>query len=306
MKKILLSFLFAISAQALFAQAAGINKADRQYTKYAYIDATETYERIVAKGYKSPEVLSKLANSYYFNSQFDKAANWYGELFAMTNDVEAELFYRYAQSLKAIGNYAKSDDMMKAFTAKNQEDLRGKNYSEKPDYMAVIKANSGRYEIGDAGVNTEYSDYGSNVHNGRLYFTSARDTGNFVKRVHKWSNQYFTNIWSAEITADSTGTPKRFERGINTRFHEATPVFSSDGNTMYFTRNNFTDGKKGKSKERITYLKIYKAAKVVKDSVETWENVAELPFNSNEYQTAHPALSADGKWLYFASDMPGG
>ncbi|NMH29156.1 OmpA family protein [Flavobacterium silvaticum] len=306
MKKTVLSFLFALTASATFAQAPGQNKADKQYTKYAYIDATETYERIVEKGYKSPEVLTKLANSYYFNSQFDKAAKWYGELFAMTNDVEAEVYYRYAQSLKATGNYAKSNDMMNAFTAKTQEDLRGKNYTEHKDYMEIIKANSGRYEIGDAGINTEYSDYGSHVYNGKLYFTSARDTGNFVKRVHKWSNQYFTNVWSAEVTADSVGTPKRFARSINTRFHEATPVFTKDGNTMYFTRNDFTDGKKGKSKDRITLIKIYKATKVVKDSVETWENITELPFDSKDYTVAHPALSADGKWLYFASDMPGG
>lgn len=306
MKKTILSFLSCLAISVGFAQAPGQNKADKQYAKYAYIDATETYERIVEKGYKSPEVLSKLANSYYFNSRFDKAAKWYGELFALSSEVETEIYYRYAQSLKAQGNYAKSDDMMKAFTAKQQEDLRGKNFTEKPDYMAVIKANSGRYEIGDAGINTQYSDYGSHVHNGKLYFTSARDTGNFVKRVHKWSNQYFTNVWSAEVTADSVGTPVRLSRGINSRFHEATPVFTSDGNTMYFTRNNFNDGKKGKSKDRITYLKIYKATRVVKDSVESWENITELPFNSDEFQVAHPALSADEKWLFFASDMPGG
>lgn len=304
MKKILL-FAFALSANLIWSQA-GINKADKQYDKFAYIDATATYERIVEKGFKSPEVLTKLANSYYFNSQFDKAAKWYGELFAMGSEVDTEVYYRYSQSLKAIGNYAKADDMMNAFTAKTQEDLRGKNYTDEKNYLEVIKANSGRYEIGDAGVNSQYSDYGSHVHNGKLYFTSARDTGNFVKRVHKWSNQYFTNIWSAEIASDSVQTPKRFARSINTRFHEATPVFSQDGNTMYFSRNNFTDGKKGKSDDRITLVKIYKATKVVKDSVETWENITELPFNSDQYTVAHPALSADGKWLFFASDMPGG
>ncbi|MFE3871704.1 OmpA family protein, partial [Flavobacterium sp. ZS1P70] len=48
-------------------------------------------------------------------------------------------------------------------------------------------------------------------------------------------------------------------------------------------------------------IKIYKAS-LVNDK---WSNVTELPFDSNNYSTAHPALSPDGKTLYFASDMPG-
>ena len=37
----------------------------------------------------------------------------------------------------------------------------------------------------------------------------------------------------------------------------------------------------------------------------SWVDVVELPFNSDNYSTAHPALSPDEKTLYFASDMPG-
>jgi outer membrane protein OmpA-like peptidoglycan-associated protein len=70
---------------------------------------------------------------------------------------------------------------------------------------------------------------------------------------------------------------------------------------MYFTRNNYLDGKKGKDDNKITLVKIYKASFVNKD----WSNVTELPFNSNNYSSAHPALSPDEKTLYFVSDMPG-
>lgn len=306
MKKVILSLLFSVLAITTYGQTGGLKKADRNYDRYAYIDAIKTYERVAEKGYKNADLFKKLGNAYYFNSQFDKAAKWYDQLFAMTTDVETEVFYRYAQCLKATGNYAKADDMMNAFTAKSQQDLRAQNFSEKKDYMKVIEANSGRYEIGDAGVNTQYSDYGSAFYKDQLVFASARDTGSFVQRKHKWSGQYFTNMYTAPIQADSVGKAVRFDKNVNTRFHEATPAFTKDGKTMYFTRNNFNDGKKGKNSEKITLLKIYRATLVTKDSVDTWENVTELPFNSDQYSVAHPALSADGKWLYFASDMPGG
>ena len=71
---------------------------------------------------------------------------------------------------------------------------------------------------------------------------------------------------------------------------------------MYFTRNNFINGKQKMDASKTTLLKLYKATK---DDEGKWANVVELPFNSNDYSCAHPALSPDDKTLYFASNMPG-
>jgi outer membrane protein OmpA-like peptidoglycan-associated protein/Tol biopolymer transport system component len=138
----------------------------------------------------------------------------------------------------------------------------------------------------------------------KIYFASARDTGNFIQRKHKWTGEYFTNIYNADLDP-ATGTASKvnkFKSAINTKFHEASPVFTKDGKTVYFTRNNYIDGKKGKDESRVTLIKLYKA-ELGKDG--KWTNIAELPFNSNNYSTGHPALSPDEKTLYFASDMPG-
>jgi tetratricopeptide (TPR) repeat protein len=57
-------------------------------------------------------MLQKLANSYYFNADFENAIKWYTELFALTEDLSTEYYYRYAQSLKSIKEYGKADEMM--------------------------------------------------------------------------------------------------------------------------------------------------------------------------------------------------
>ena len=93
----------------------------------------------------------------------------------------------------------------------------------------------------------------------------------------------------------------KFSGKINSKFHESTPVFTKDGKTVYFTRNNYTDGTVRSNKEGTTLLKLYKAT--VNDG--GWSNVIELPFNNDQYSVAHPALSPDETKLYFASDMPG-
>lgn len=303
MKNYRLLCLIILNVFYSYPQQAKLNSGDKKYDGYAYIDAIKTYERVANKGYKSEDLFKKLGNSYYFNSEFEGAAKWYGELFAMNTSPEAEYYYRYAQSLKSTGQTDKANKIMNEFNAKYKNDSRGKLYREDADYLTEIKANSGRYKIENAGINSKYSDYGSFVYNNTIYFASARDTGNFSQRKHKWTGEYYTNIYSANLDQQNGTVLKtsKFKTALNSKFHEATPVFKKDGNTVYFTRNNYIDGKKGKDDNKITLVKIYQA------HLENgkWANVKAVSFSSDNYSTAHPALSPDEKTMYFASDMPG-
>ncbi|OMQ08295.1 OmpA family protein [[Flexibacter] sp. ATCC 35103] len=284
------------------AQKTVLNKAEKEYNQYAYVDAIAIYEKVAESGYKEEKMFQRLGNAYYFNAELTKAAKWYDALFAFNDQQEPEYYYRYSQALKSVGDYAKSDKMLEIFNAKVKTDSRGVLFESNKNYLEQIKSNSGRFEITDAGINSKQSDYGSTVFNNKLVFASARDTGIAVKKTFKWTNKSFTNLFAAELKADgSLENPIRFEKKINSKFNESTPVFTKDGKTMYFTRNNFLRGKKGKDNKRITLLKLYKAD-LLNDK---WTNVTALPFNSDEYSIAHPALSTDEKKLYFASDMPG-
>ncbi|TWI43585.1 WD40 repeat protein [Flavobacterium glaciei] len=305
MKKNILLYITIVTIFSIniYSQKAKLATADKEYDGYAYVDAIKTYERIAEKGYKSIDMYKKLGNAYYFNAQFDNAAKWYGELFTLdTSNLESEYYYRYAQSLRAINQNDKANEMMELFNQKSSNDSRAQLFKKNTNYLEAIKANSGRYNIEDAGINSIYSDYGTAIYLNKLVFASARDTGSLGQRKHKWTNQYFTNLYSADLADDMTpSAPKKFDGTINSKFHESTPTFSSDGKTMYFSRNNYLDGKKGKDGNKITLIKIYKATL----ENDKWTNVTELPFDSDNYSTAHPALSPDGKTLYFASDMPG-
>ena len=68
------------------------------------------------------------------------------------------------------------------------------------------------------------------------------------------------SLYSANIgDQGALSEPGRFGSNLNSKFHESTPVFTKDGKTVYFTRNNFLDGKKGKDARKSTLLKLYKA-----------------------------------------------
>lgn len=304
MKKQLLLCLAMISLcwSPSFAQKAKIASADKKYNSYAYVDAIQTYERLAAKGYQSAEMFEKLGNAYYFNSDFEKAAHWYDQLYQLSPELEPEYYYRYAQSLKAIGKEKEAEAILNKFESKSTQDSRGKRLKNNTNYLNEIKANVGRYTIENAGINSKYSDYGSAIIDNKLVFASARDTGGVSQRIHTWTGEHFTNLYSANVDSELTpSTPTRYDANVNSRFHEATPVYTKDGNTMYFTRNNYLDGRKGKDANKVTLLKIYKATLINN----RWTSVTELPFNSDNYSTAHPALSPDEQTLYFASDRPG-
>jgi outer membrane protein OmpA-like peptidoglycan-associated protein len=216
----------------------------------------------------------------------------------MNNNSDVEYYYRYAQSLRATGQTDQANKMMEEFNAKFTADMRGKRYKENANYLDQIKANSGRYKIEDAGINSKYSDYGTFVYDNKIYFASARDTGNFSQRKHTWSGEYFTNIYVSNVDSAQV---KKIKSPLNSKFHEATPIFTKDGKTVYFARNNYVNGKKGKNENKITLVKLYKATL----NNNKWTNITALPFTSDSYSTAHPALSPDEKTLYFSSDMPG-
>ena len=302
-KNLLYTFLlfnFFLNANA---QSLSVRQADKKYNNYAYADAIKFYENAIKEGSTEENVFQKLGNSYYFTGDLKQALKCYQELFAINRNQEAEYLYRYSQCLKSAGNYTKSDEILDIFSEKVPLDKRGILFKKNRNYLDDIKANSGRYEIADAGINSKDSDYGSALIDNKLIFTSARDTGGIIKKNFKWTNKSISALYSVDLMPDgSISNPVFFhKKGLKTRFNESTPVFTKDGKTMYFTKNNSIKGKRGQSENKVTLLKLYKAI-LINDE---WSNVQELPFNSDQYSVAHPALSFDEKILYFASDMPG-
>lgn len=304
MKKIIyIGALFLGGLTFSYAQKVQVKKADKFFDNYQYIDAIETYEKVAKKGYKSAEIFQKLGNSYYFNANYIESAKWYSELFDLepvAND--PEYYFRYAQSLKSTGQYAKADEYMEKFYQAKGDDHRAQLFLTERNYLEVIEENSGRYAVENAGIlNSDLSDYGTSFYNGELIFASTRKGSKLISKSMGWNKQPFSVLYSSKVS--QTGNleePTTFSDKLDSKVNESTPVFTKDGTTIYFTRNNYLK-KKAYSTDGIVLLKIYRASLIEGK----WSDVTELPFNSNEYQTAHPALSADEKWLYFASDMPG-
>lgn len=303
----LLTFSVALlsSTSLLFAQPEKeLEKANEMYKNFSYVDAIKIYERIAQKGFVNQEMLQSLGNAYYYNAEYKKALPWYEQLFQEGKyKVKPEYYYRYAQTLKSVGDYTQADKMMAKFVElTNANDTRAALFEENKDYQTVIKNNSGRFQLNNASVNTENSEYGTAFYGDKIVFAGATDARKAKHGVSQWTGESFYDLYEAEHFDQKLGNRKPFSSSVNTQFNESTPVFTKDGNTMYFTRNNYVNRKLGSDIENTILLKILRATK---DKNGNWGNIVEVPFNSDQYNVAHPALSPDEKYLYFASDMPG-
>lgn len=296
--------LFFLSINVLLAQEKKeVTEGNKEFDKLAYIEARESYLKAASDGVNSDQLLKNLGDSYYFNADYKNAAKWYGQLFESSDNIEPEYIYRYALSLKSDEKYLASDNVMEKFNETKGEDYRANLFVNERNYLEEIELQSGRFELINVDFNSKLSDFAPSFYQGTLIYSSNRNARGFSKRVHDWNEQPFLDLYKLNDTDGSKPSSSKFSSEINSIYHESTAVFTKDDLTMYFTRNNYTDEDYKQDEDGTNRLKLYRAKRVDKNSTD-WD-VQELPFNSDQYSVAHPALSPDGKTLYFASDMPG-
>ena len=305
----LLAILVSTFTQTICGQSEkeALQKAANYYKNLDYVQAINAYESIARKGVETQELLENLANAYYYNADYKQANKWYAKLFANTDaktgkpyNINPEYYYRYAQTLKSVEDYEASDKMMDKFVAlKGNTDSRAVLFQKNRDYQAEIKRNSDRMVLHPLQINTNKSEYGTAFYGNNIVYATSK--GGILKKRADWTGDNFYSLY--EATTDSLQVSKKGRlNGINTKFNESTAAFSKDGNTVYFTRNNFIHNEVKTNGDETVLLKIFKATK---NKSGKWEDVKEMPFNSNIHSVAHPALSPDGKYIYFASDMKG-
>lgn len=295
----LVTFLLAMVGYNSIAQNDDTKKADKYFDRLEYVNAVEEYKDIVEDGDATPYVYQRLADSYYNLYNTTESERYYAMYFEESADASEETYFRYAQMLKANGKYEESNEVMQNFASKYPNDKRAVAFKSNSNYLNDILNAKEKYTVTSLDFNTDLIDFGGYKKNGKVYFVSAR---NKSRRNYGWNEQPTLDIY---VTAETEGMyekPSLLEGEINTKFNEGTVAISNDGNTIYFTRNDYFDGDYEKDSNGIGQLKIFMASMVNGE----WDDVQSLPFNDSEYSTGHPALSRDGKTLYFSSDMPGG
>ena len=280
-----------------------IYSAAKDFERYNYVNAQKSYVKFAESGDESIEVVKSLADTYYFNSQYDKAAVWYNKLLTNYSDqISAEYYFKASLSLKSLGDYKGADYIMSEYIKRTDKIIIRNEFNSNQQYLDTIEKNSNIYSISRTSINSSKSDFGPSYYgSSQVVFASANKGSG--SEDYTWTGEPFLDLHIADIDVNGdlvNNTP--FKGDINTKFHESSTTFTKDLKTMYFTRNNYFKGEENWDDENTVKLKLYRAS-MQEDN--TWGNVKELPFNSDQYSVAHPSLSLDEKRIYFSSDMPG-
>lgn len=309
MKKKLLNFglfilLFIVNPHISNGQIKQERKANKQFDTYSYSDAIETYLKIVKKGKATTETYAKLGDAFYFNAKLLEANKWYSELFNFSDNskINGQHYFRYAQTLKAVGQDSQAESILTYWMNNYATDQERKYYIETVSGNHELVLKNEQVKLSAVSFNSNYSDYGAFATNNSLLFTSSRPISN-NKNIDRWTNEFFTSILEISSSEEQMVVPMELEH-FSQFVNHSSAVLSNDRMTMFFTINNVSSkGKKRHNKKGDSLLKIFKATKNVNG---TWGKIEELSINSDDFNTAHPSLSPDEKYLYFSSDRPGG
>ena len=300
--KLIFSFLFIIGfALTGISQSVKLKKADKLYDLLAYKSAADTYEELVAKNQATDHVYKRMADCYNKIGYYEKAEKSYKVLYDQ-NKLDPEETYAYSQILKANGKDSLAEQVLDKFNQIKSSDSRAKEFISRKSEFYKIKNSPPYFTVRAIQGNSVEADFSPTYWKDKVVFVSNRVHSLQNVRLHSLNDKPFLDLFSAKNDSLQNFTQiQKFDAVINSKFHEGPSCFTKDGNTIYFTRNNYFKGKYRKSKTGINMLELFRAT----NKNGKW--IAEkLPIDNDEYSVGHPTLSADEKTLYFASDMPGG
>ena len=301
MRNLYVTLSFVMVSGILSAQNQYTKTADKLFDRYEYVDAAKEYLKLTEGSKADNYVYKQLAESYYNVFNTKEASKWYAKVVEQKQD--AETYYKYAQMLKAEGNFKEADKQMQQFAQLAPNDQRAKAFVSKPNYLPELKGQSKLYNIAKSDVSSDKTDFGAVLTNdNNVYFASARNTS---KRNSNFNEEPYLDIYKATYNANGTISDAVAVDNLNTKWHDGPASITSDGNMMYYGSESFNEKEyvKDKAKKsKFGKIYLYKATK----EGDKWSNSKPLPFNNKEYDVRNPSISKDGKTLYFSSNMPGG
>lgn len=282
---------------------AKLSTANEQMARGEYFDAAKTYRKIYNKHTKKEErplrgeVAFKMAECHRHLNQFQRAAAAYQN--AIRYEWPDTMAYLYlAEMQHGAGQYAQAVKSYEAFLdmrPDSKEAQTGLAGAKK----ALAKSGGTRYVVRKADMfNSPRSDFSPMFVPGqydRLYFSTTREKVNGPRS--EITGMKKGDIWFASKNEQGVWQrPEPVEGELNTEMDEGIMSFSPDGNMMYLTRAR-------REPNSPTTVEIFTSQR----SDAKWSAPVKYVISGDTLSAmGHPAVSPDGQWLYFSSDMPGG
>lgn len=298
-------YIFFFSLLAIYEVNAQVKKADRLYNFGNYASAVQLYEKEIKKG-RDFQIEEKLASCYRLLHDYNKAVLWYAEIVKSKKSDPINNFY-YAQILQTLGDFKKAKEQYLAFAKKQPNDKRGLIFASYCDSIMNDISLVNEFVIKNVEkINSSYSEFGSYYYKNELIFISNKENNYLEEKTNKLTGQLLFKNLKINYNIDSllnisVGEFSIFNEFSESGSHYGPGYYSPSDSILYFTKSV-----SHKTKQDIGpgtfYLGIYSSEKIN----DKWTTPKLMSINQEGYSTACPSLSADGNYLFFSSNRPGG
>lgn len=295
-------FLFALWPVSISAQSMLERRADLWFENLMYSKAASVYESLYQRNPQNGKYIQRLAYSYNKMLNYKKALLYYSYLVQIDERQPVD-FYQYSQLLRIDGKIDDARLWLDKYIQLVPDDKRAINQYNQLSKFISLKEKIKNITIKEVNGNTHFTEMAPAFYKDCLVFSSSRDSFSMVRNEFKWTGQPFLRLYITDKkNQNDFNQAKLLSKKLNTRVHEGPVCFSSDYNTIYFTRNSTVAANNKKSSKRINNLKIF----ISTYDGKSWSDPKDFPYNSDEYSVGHPALAPDDKTIYFISDRSGG
>ena len=293
--KIILIAVFIFTFQFGFSQKRLLEKGDKEYFGYNYAKAIKYYEAVDIKDIDIERIL---ADCYRKTEVYDNAKSLYERILSKPERTFDDV-WNYFSVLLILEEYQPAMNQLRLLSELKPNDSRVKRYLADTSYYNTLKHAEPAFEIRNLKMNNDQQDFSPVLYKDIVLFASTRNSEGFISRLWNGNSLPFLNILKAKIDyTEEFIDVKPFYKKFNKKYHDGPVSFNGDGTVMAITRNNY----KSKSADGTRNLQIF-ISEYINDK---WTDPISFPYNNPEYSVGHASLTPDGRFMYFASDMPGG
>jgi outer membrane protein OmpA-like peptidoglycan-associated protein/tetratricopeptide (TPR) repeat protein len=317
--------------------------ANNEFANFRYAYAIPLYKSYINKHANDTFAIKNLAVCYRMNNEYDSAIFYYNfanKLGVKTGNNLPELYAIQGRYQDAITSYQKilADNLATTEKENNWYQTRLNGFVQREKFLR----DSLDYQLSFLKINTSYNEFAAALYDSGLVFESNRSVKIKRKNEFGWDGNPFTKLYykadtngirtenykgtfwqekqlKRSITSysqnssndnntffpkfdfkqsklnNAENTVSIFSSTLDSHLNNGSICFTSDGKTAYFTKNQ--NNKKGEN-----HLELWSANLI--NGI--WSNLTKLSLNNELYSLFHPAISHDGKRLYFVSDAQGG
>ncbi len=291
--------LLAIALLSASCNTIRLHRADKAFALMQYPKAEVLYERVL-RSKDDRAARARIADAYLSHNKLDRAVHHYALLHAAL-PLTGDTGIRYGGALMGLGRTQEAADILALVLQRTPEDRRAQDLLRSAQGIHSFYTDSSRYTVDPItipGVRSVFAPVP--MGNGLLVAAVPDKTG----QQDPWSGEVYLDLMhTASGNAGQWQSALPLPGTINGNYHEGSASISNDGSTIYFTRSNYVKHRLMKDADNTSHLMLFRATK---DSIGRWGDLRAFAYNGESWSTGHPALSSDGRTLYFASDRPGG